>query len=87
MTRFCEDVFAISGLFSAVWIFIFSVMFPHASEIWALLSEVKIQGFMPLLILVPDPDGPLALHSHNHSPIHSELGAPHLDILKKIVER
>ena len=62
-------------------------MFPHAKEIWALLSEVKKQGFMPLLILVPDPDGPLALHSHNHSPIHSELGAPHLDILKKIVER
>ena len=42
-------------------------MFPHANEIWALLSEVKKQGFMPLLILVPDPDGPSFTPPLSHS--------------------
>ena len=60
-------------------------MFPQSEELWALLKQVKREGFLPYLLLVPDPLGPLA--GHPHDPIHTEFHPAHMDQFMLMVNR
>ena len=60
-------------------------MFPQSEELWGLLKQVKKEGFLPYLLLVPDPLGPLA--GHPHDPIHSVFEPAHMDQFMLMVSR
>ena len=60
-------------------------MFPGALEMWALFAKVKEAGYLPYLLLVPDPNGPLS--ELMMPPIHSDLHVRHMDQLKTIMAR
>ena len=63
-----------------------SEMFPLADQIWPMLQAVRDRGYMPYLLLVPDPTGPLADRPH-YLPIHTEVQVQHMDVFKDIVHR
>ena len=60
-------------------------MFPQSEELWGLLKQVRKEGFLPYLLLVPDPLGPLA--GHPHDPIHSQFEPAHMDQFIEMVHR
>ena len=60
-------------------------MFPQSEKLWAILEEVRKEGFLPYLLLVPDGLGPLA--GHPHGPIHSLVEPRHMDQFKEMVNR
>ena len=60
-------------------------MFPQSEELWGLLKQVRKEGFLPYLVLVPDPLGPLA--GHPHDPIHSQFEPAHMDQFIEMVHR
>ena len=60
-------------------------MFPGAEELWVMLEKVKKAGFLPYLLLTPDPNGPLS--AYMMPPIHTHLEPSHMDQLKTIRDR
>ena len=60
-------------------------MFPNAERIWPLLQDVRKEGYLPFLLLVPDRNGLLA--DHPHPVIHSEIETVHMDEMKEMVAR
>ena len=61
-------------------------MFSHAEELWPILDAIRKGGYLPMLLLVRDPDGPLAEHPM-HPPIITEIHVAHMDQLKEMVNR
>ena len=60
-------------------------MFPGAEELWVMLEKVKKAGYLPYLLLTPDPNGPLS--AYMLPPIHTQLEPSHMDQLKTIRDR
>ena len=60
-------------------------MFPGAEEMWVMLGKVKEAGYLPYLLLVPDPNGPLS--ALRMPPVHTQLEPAHMDQLKTIMAR
>ena len=61
-------------------------MFSHAEELWPILDAIRKGGYLPMLLIVRDPDSPLAEHPM-HPPIHTEIHVAHMDQLKEMVNR
>ena len=61
-------------------------MFTGTEKLRPILEEVRKGGYMPFLLLVRDPNGPLASNPH-HPNIHSEIEIAHMDELKEMVKR
>ena len=63
-----------------------SIMFTHAEQLWPILQDIRKAGYMPYLLLVPDPNGPLREH-HQHPTVQTEFEPAHMDHMKEMVHR
>ena len=61
-------------------------MFPRSDEVWDIFRSIKEAGFLPYLLVVRDPNGPLS-DLEGLEPVHSQPEKVHIDELKTLAYR
>ena len=60
-------------------------MFPRSDEVWEIFRSIREAGFLPYLLVVRDPNGPLS--DCELEPIHCQPEKVHIDELKTLAYR
>ena len=61
-------------------------MFPRSDEVWEIFRSIREAGFLPYLLVVRDPNGPLS-DCEGLEPIHCQPEKVHIDELKTLAYR